>query len=115
MLLLVLWPHEPGLDPLVEDDIPGVLNVELCISRCEVEWFIAGGNAEGLGVPRDTDPEEFTESSVNSASDPFRDAMTVTISLRNPAGLTPRRGDVRLSPAVGPHPYQKLATMAASH
>ena len=108
MLLLVLWPHEPGLDPLVEDDIPGVLNVELCISRCEVEWFITGGNAEGLWLPRDTDPEEFTESSVNSASDPFRDPMTVTISLRNPAGLIPRRGNVRLSPRCRTTPLPEV-------
>ena len=27
-------------------DIPGVPNVEECISRCEVEWFIAGGKVK---------------------------------------------------------------------
>ena len=52
-MLLVLWLHGLGLEPLVEVDIPGVLKVELCISRCEVEWFIAGGNAKGLLATRD--------------------------------------------------------------
>lgn len=49
-MLLVLWLHRLGLEPLVEDEMPGMLNEELCISRCEVEWFIAevaGGDAEG--------------------------------------------------------------------
>jgi hypothetical protein len=43
-----------GLVPPVDVDIPGVPNDEVCISRCEVEWFIiAGGNAKGSFVPRD--------------------------------------------------------------
>ena len=45
MLLLVLWLHRLGLEPPVEVDIPGVPNVELCMSRCEDEWFITSGNA----------------------------------------------------------------------
>ena len=55
MLLLVLWFHGLGLVPLADVDNPGVPNVEVCISRCEVEWFIAGGNERGAFVPRDAE------------------------------------------------------------
>ena len=51
----MLWFHGLGLGPLVDDDIPGVPNVEVCISRCELEWFIAGGNTEGVFLPRDVE------------------------------------------------------------
>ena len=43
-MLLVLWFHGLGLEPPVEVDIPGVPNAEACMSRCEVERFIARGN-----------------------------------------------------------------------
>jgi len=52
----MLWFHELELVPLVDVDIPGVPNVEVCISRCEVEWFIAAEGrlqARGAFVTRD--------------------------------------------------------------
>ena len=51
----MLWLHGLGLEPLAEVNIPGAPNEELCISRCEVEWFIARGNAKGSRAPRDTE------------------------------------------------------------
>lgn len=51
----MLWFHGLGMVPLVDVDIPGVPNVEVCISRCEAEWFIAGGNGTGAFVPRDAE------------------------------------------------------------
>jgi len=46
-LLLVLWFHGLGPTLLVDVDIPGVPNVEVYMSRCEDDWFMA----EGRGCP----------------------------------------------------------------